>query len=240
MNNQEIAYKLQDTFINQSVITTKEITDVLAQAFPELSSKTISWRINQLKKEKLIFQIGRGLYSFEFKPEYEPEISLKAKRLFNRIISSNNTEVVIWEINLLNEFSTSKSNKIWYFLYVNKEKLERTFNDLQNNSKPTFLQPDNGVITRYLFGQEEAIILLPMISEMPKIRVGEYLVPSLEGLLVNAWLKSESYLKPAGYDINQIFRSAFETYNVNISKLLRFAARRDKRNEINELIKSIT
>jgi len=239
MNKQELAYKLHNTFLNQAVISTKEIAGVLAQTFPGLSSKTISWRINQLKKEKLIFQVGRGLYSFEFKPEYEPELSLKAKRLFNRINNIKDTEIVIWDINLIDEFSESHSGKKWYFLYVKKDKLERTFNDLQDNSKPAFLQPDNEVISRYLLGQDEAIILLPKISEMPLIKAGEYTMPSLEGLLVNFWLKSENFLRPIGYDVHQIFVAAFEKYNVNISKLLRFAARRDKRNEINELIKSI-
>jgi len=240
MNNKELAYKLQDFFINQSVIATKEIVDVLIQAFPELSPNTISWRINQLKKENLIFQVGRGLYSFEYKPEFKVEISLKTKRLFNRISTLSKNGIVIWDINLLKDISSNKIKKNWHFIYLKKDEIEIVFEELQKSSKPIFLQPDNHVINRYLLGQDEAIILLPLISEMPIVKVGDYSIPSLEGLLVNSWLKYESYLKPIGYDINQIFKNAFSEYNVNRSKLQRYATRRDKRQEINELINSIT
>ena len=96
MINIELASILREHFANQSVITTKEITEVLVSAYPELSPNTISWRINQLKGENLIFQTGRGLYSFEFKPEYIPEISLKSKRLYNRIKPFCKGELIIW------------------------------------------------------------------------------------------------------------------------------------------------
>jgi hypothetical protein len=239
MKNSELASKLKEHFANQSVITTKEITEVLVNAFPELSPSTISWRLNQLKKEKLIYQTGRGLYSFEFKPEYIPDFSLKAKRLYNRIKPFCKGDLSMWDIQMLNDIGETNVNRHWTFLSTNKEELEPLFENMLDFSKQTFLQPDKEVISRYVMAHNEAVIITPLVSETPLYKSGEYITPTIEGLLVNVWLEHESYLQPIGFDIKTLYEQAFKKYSVNQSKLLRYAARRDKRNEINEFIKSI-
>ena len=239
MKNSELASKLKEHFANQSVIATKEITEVLVTAFPELSPSTISWRLNQLKKEKLIYQTGRGLYSFEFKPEYTPEFSLKAKRLYNRIKPLCKTDLSMWDTQMLNDIGETKIERYWMFLSTNKEELEPLFENMLDFSKQTFLQPDKEVISRYVMAHNEAVIITPLVSEIPLYKSGEYITPTIEGLLVNAWLKYESYLQPIGFDIKKMYEQAFKKYSVNQNKLLRYAARRDKRNEINEFIKTL-
>lgn len=240
MRNTELISKLKEKFANQSVITTKEITDELTDSFPELSSSTISWRLNQLKKEKLIHQTGRGSYSFEFKPEYLPDLCLKTKRLYNRVKPYCKGELSVWDTNLLNEIADSSINKYWVFMSAPKEELESLFEDMKDFSKKVFYQPDKEVINRYILAQDEAIILTPLISETPLIKSGDYQTLSIEGILVNTWMKYENFLNPIGYDMAQIFEKAFAKYNVNQSKLLRYAGRRDKRKEINELINKIS
>lgn len=239
MINIEIASILREHFANQSVITTKEITEVLVSAYPELSPNTISWRINQLKGENLIFQTGRGLYSFEFKPEYIPEISLKSKRLYNRIKPFCKGELIIWDTQMLNEIAGSNMERSWIFVSVNKEEVDSLFDNMLDFSKQTFLQPDNDTINRYLMAHSEAIIITPLISETPLYSIGEYTTLSIEALLVNVWMKYESLLQPIGFDIKVLYQQALKKYNVNQSKLLRYAARRDKRKEINEFIKTL-
>ncbi|UZS00098.1 DUF6577 family protein [Chondrinema litorale] len=239
MKKSELASKLKEYFANQSIITTKEITKVLANAFPEVSTNTISWRINQLKKEKLIYQTGRGLYSFEFKPEYTPDFSLKTKRLYNRMKPFCKAELSMWDTQMLNHISETNVDRYWVFLSTKKEELEPLFENMLDFSKQTFLQPDKEVISRYLMAHTEAVIITPLVSETPLCKLGEYITPTIEGLLVNVWLKYENYLKPIGFDIKKLYEQAFKKYSINQSKLLRYAARRDKRNEINEFIKSI-
>jgi L-rhamnose mutarotase len=231
---------LKERFVNQSVITTKEITDALTDSFPELSSSTISWKLNQLKKAKLIHQTGRGSYSFEFKPEYSPDLCLKTKRLYNRVKPYCKGELSVWDTNLLNEIADSNINKYWVFMSAPKEELESLFEDMKDFSKKVYYQPDKEMINRYILAQDEAIILTPLISETPLVKNGDYQTLSIEGVLVNIWMKYENFLNPIGYNLSQIFKKAFTKYNVNQSKLLRYAGRRDKRKEINELINKIS
>lgn len=239
MKNFELAEQLKEIFSDQLQITTKEITNILHKMFPELSSNTISWRVNQLKQEKLLFQIGRGLYSFHYKPKFSAELSLKSKRLYNRVKGIYPGEIVMWDTIQVNEMGGDHISKYWVFIALNKDDLDSLFSEMLSFSKKVYLQPDKETTARYLIPQDEAIILTALISETPTERSGNYLSPSIEGILVNSWFEHEQYLQPIGLDIHTLYQQAFAKYNVNKSKLLRYAARRDKRKEINELLKTI-
>ena len=206
---------------------------------PNLSESTLSWRINQLKAENLIHQIGRGLYSFDFKPEYRPDISLKTKRTYNRIKALCKGDLSVWDTQMLNRISDTDISKHWMFLATTKDELEPLFDDMLDFSKQVYLQPEGEIVRRYILPLDEVIILIPLVSESPLFEGVDYISPTIEGLLVNAWIKSETYLKPIGFDIEFLFQKAFEKFNINQSKLLRYATRRDKREEIIKFINTI-
>jgi hypothetical protein len=239
MKNSDLIAKLKLEFSGQSTMTTNQLAGFLMKVFPSLSQSTISWKIGQLKKSQLIFQKGRGIYTFDYKPEYPSELSLKAKRLYNRIKPVCKGELCMWELAMLSDISDMQKTKNWYFLSVAKDELEALFDEMLDFSKKTYIQPNKETISRYVIAQDEAIILTPLVSETPTQENGVYLTPTIEGLLVNACMKYESYLKPLGFDVTEMYSNALHKYNVNESKLLRYAARRDRRNEINELIKTL-
>lgn len=239
MKNTDLAHNLRMHFSGKQEFTTKEITGALHEHFPDLSDSTIAWRLNQLKKEKLLYQIGRGLYTFDYKPEYFPELSLKSKRLYNRVKGLYSGEIVIWDTILLKEIAGEDISKYWVFLALNKDDLDSLFDEMLSFSKKVYLQPDKETTARYLIPQDEAIILTALVSETPTEQLGDYLSLGIEGILVNAWFEKEQFLQPIGLDIQKLFEQAFTKYNVNKSKLLRYAGRRDKRKEINELLKTI-
>lgn len=192
-----------------------------------------------MKKEKYIFQKGRGIYSFEFKPDFSIELSLKTKRLYNKIKPLCNSELCVWDTHMLNEITGAEIKKNWFFFSTAKDELDSLFNNMLDFSRNVYLHSDKETFMRYGQTQDEIIILAPLVSEIPLLKNGDYTSPTIEGILVNAWMKYDAYLKPIGYDLEQIFSKAISNYNVNKSKLLRYAARREKRNEINDLIKTL-
>lgn len=239
MKNIDVANKLKENFKSQLTITTQEIKEVMTILLPNLSESTLSWRLNQIKAENLIHQIGRGLYSFEFKPEYRPEISLKTKRTYNRVKALCKSELCVWDTQMLNEIMGSNISKHWMFLAIIKDELEPLFDEMLSFSKQVYLQPEEEIVRRYILPLEDVIVLVPLVSESPLCQGSDYTSPTIEGLLVNAWLKSALFLKPIGFEVEVLFKKAFEKYNINQSKLLRYAARRDKREEIVDFINSI-
>lgn len=239
MKNTEVALAIKGKFSNQTTITSKELVLFLSDLFPELSTKTIPWKINQLKAENLIYQTGRGIYTFDFKPEFNTEISLKSKRVYNKTKSFVSTDLVVWDTEVLDLIIERENEKRATFLLVQKDELNELFEQMQSMSKPVYLEPNQEIIQRYILPQNDVILLYPLISETPTDHIGDYVLPTLEGILVNAWLLSENYLKPLDYSISEIFECAFRKYNVNKNKLLRYASRRDQRKEIEQLIQTI-
>jgi hypothetical protein len=238
MKNPDIIIILREKYTYQTMVSTQEIIDVLKSIFPDLSSSTISWRINQLKKEQLIHQVGRGWYSFEFKPEFTPQISLKTKRTYNRIKPLCSSTISVWDTLMLDDIIDTQSDKHWMFFAVPKDELESLFQQMLDFSKQVFLSPDREIINRYMIPLKEAIVLTPLVSENPLIEGSDYITPTIEGILVNAWINASIMLEPIGYDIIKLFKCAFSNFNINRSRLLRYAARRDQRSQIEALINS--
>jgi len=240
MKNSEVISELKNKYGTQSTVSTQEIKEVLIGIFPDLTPSTISWRINQLKKEKLIHQVGRGIYSFEFKPDYIPQLSLKTKRTYNRIKQLCSSTLCVWDSLMLDDILGAESDRHWMFFSTAKNELEPLFQQMLDFSKQVFLSPDKEVINRYMAPLKEAIILTPLVSETPLFEDTDYITPTIEGVLVNAWISSSNMLDLIGYDIKKLFQDAFTSFNINRSKLLRYASRRDQRSQIETLINSIT
>ncbi|QGW26716.1 DUF6577 family protein [Phnomibacter ginsenosidimutans] len=237
MNTQELAAYLKNRWPGLSAISTSEIMAELRRQFPGTLDNTLSWRLSQLTKENLIQRVGRGQYSFLFKPEYNAELSLKSKRTINRIRALCNHPPAVWDTSMLDDLIAIETTVNWLFIEVDRPELDQIFANAQQFSKKIFANPDKETIARYMLPVEEAIILIPQVSETPIISQGDYSMLALEGLLVNVYWYYDKYFKPLGYDIDAIFRNALKRYNVNTSKLLRFAGRRDKRSEIEQLLK---
>lgn len=240
MNNDILSRLIKSEFKGRDNIRTKELITLISRELPDIKESSIRWRINQLKTEEVIFQIGRGLYSLANKPDYKPVLSLKTKRLYNRTVSDTQSHnVAIWETTMLNALSSFAGQKNLVFLLIDKSKMDGLFNEMLDYSKVVFLNPSEEVISRYVLIHDYAVIILPAISEAPVDQYDNISMSSLEMLLVDCFVLNNNYIKQIGYDINDVYSTAFKNYKVNTSKLLRYASRRDKRNEIESVIRKI-
>ncbi len=82
------------------------------------------------------------------------------------------------------------------------------------------------------------ILVKPIISESPVFEEDGILIPELEKLLVDHVADKEFASLPDAA-IRREFQRAFELYPVNTSRLLRYAGRKGKKEEIRELVEQI-
>ncbi len=234
---QYLSKKLSD----KSHFTTSDLIVLLHKLNPEVSKSAHSWWINKLKNDGFYTQVGRGLYTFQKKKEYKLEISRKAKQFHNKVISylPKDTPMIIYEsITVANMYGIEpKKHYIW--IHIPREHLEFFFYDIQNLGKPVFIKPNSEIIKRYIIPIKEAVILYPILTEMPIIDLNGYSTLTLEGILIHSLLFGKEYFKSRDKEIFQVFQMFLHKYNVNISKLLRYASRRDKRKEVKELLENI-
>lgn len=240
MVNTEITNHLKIRFKNQNIISTNEITTAILDAYPDVAPSTVGWRIFQLKKEKLVFQVGRGLYTFEYKPEFIPTIAAKTKRQLKRIKTLVPYDLYVFDTHLLSDIIEKPIEKEWMFISAPKDELDQLYDKMLDLSKQVFLHTDKETMHRYINAQSEAIILTTLVTEAPLYNGDDFNSFTLEGILVNVLFEADILLGNLGVDYGVLFEKAFEKYNVNRSKLLRYASRRDKKVEIENLIKKIS
>ena len=82
------------------------------------------------------------------------------------------------------------------------------------------------------------ILVKPLISESPIYEDGGVLVPNLEKMLVDHSSDKE-YASFDDLEIQKEFQHAFELYPVNTSRLLRYASRKGKKEEIMNRVRRI-
>jgi len=231
---------IRSVFKNNESFTTKELLIAISNELPNLKESSLRWRINQLKTEGVIFQIGRGMYSLKEKRNYEPKLSLKTMRLGNRVNKLiPDIPLTIWDTYMLDEFDKSNQSHEYTFMYCKKDKIKRLFDEILDFSKVVFLNPSEEVIERYVSNHDYSIILLPIVSEAPLVDLADFTTVSLEMLLVDCFVLRENYIQSTKRSLSKIYKQSFKKYNVNRSKLMRYAARRDKRSEIEKLIASV-
>ncbi len=239
MLNTEIFNHLKNRFKNQQYFSTKELATAIRNANPDVAPSTVGWRIFQLKKEKLVFQVGRGLYSFEYKPVFVPMISAKTKRQLKRIKGLVPYDLYVFDTHLLSEIIDQPIEKEWMFISAPKDELDQLYDKMLDFSKQVFLHTDKETMHRYINAQNEAIILTTLVSEAPTYKGDDFNSFTLEGILVNVLYEADILQGSLGIEFTNLFEIAFKKYNVNRSKLIRYASRRDKKAEIQNLLKNM-
>jgi hypothetical protein len=121
-----------------------------------------------------------------------------------------------------------------YFIIVEVEKsaTEAVFYWLKDSNFDVTLDPPDDFINKYLSGKEEYIIIKSLISEAPLQEVNGITMPSLEKVLVDIISDKSLFKAMQGSEMRNIFTEAFQKYSVFSDRLLRYAGRRSKREEI--------
>lgn len=243
-------------FANILIPLTKNISHIIEQRFrdkPSFSieelrqalsgltdnSKTLSWRIHDLKMKGVIRHLQRGLYSLTSKAEYYADVSKRAKDLFSEMSQQlTYTKLCITETRWLNEFMHHQVFKTYLILEVEKEAREAVFHRVDNQGEIVFLHPTRGPLDTYPPSNDrEFLVIKSLPSESPVDKSDGVQVSSLEKMLVDIIADADIYGAQEA-EAQNIYRTALEKYNVNQKKLLRYAKRRNKIKEVNDLLKA--
>jgi hypothetical protein len=229
---------IKQAFAQKDIFTKDELEVYLRQHFPNAAEKTISWRIHDLKSKGIISHISRGMYSLAIKKEFQPDVSNTLKRINNKINKEFPfIQFCLWESKWFNELMVHQLFKNYLVIETEKDVMESVFNSLTDFSKKVFLNPDHEIFERYIANFNDVIIIKPLVSEAP-INMDEKGIhlASLEKLLVDSLIEKDLFAAQQN-ELDYIFKTTLEQYNLNINKLNRYARRR---NQLGELSKYTT
>ncbi len=210
-----------------------------SQNIPRTSAKVALYRLahsGQLKKA------GRGLYclpakhhiEFHYSPS-EEELNLaqqvRAKFPF--------ADFCIWKPAVLIQYMQHIPALSIMFVDVEKDASESVFYFLQGlqEHKTVLLNPTKQECERYITSND-MIIVRTLINEAPVVSMRNYFFPTLEKILVDA-AGDKELLYAQGAELFTIYENAFQTHDINVSRLLRYAARRNRKDKIIKILNTI-
>ena len=166
----------------------------------------------------------------------QPNISTTLKRIFNKIKREfPYIAFCVWDTVWLHDFMRHQPFKHYIVLEVEKDACESVFGYLSETMKNIFLNPDEELFDRYISNLDGVVIIKNMVSEAPLIEEQKVIIPSLEKLLVDMLIDTALFSAQQS-EKEFIMRSVVKKYTLNELKMRRYANRRNRTREINELI----
>ena len=205
----------------------------------DISKKMLSWHLRKLLDEKRIFRISRGVYATETKAIFRPVPDACSIRLYRKLKAEYPLlSFCVYRGEILSGLQHHLSYNNNIYIETERDAAETVFHFALEIHEHSFLAPNEDMMSDYIRMDRKAFIVKPLISEAPIQEVNGVNVPTLEKLLVDIQCdKDFFYLQ--GQEALYMMQSAFTNYNVNIHKLLRYASRRNIKQEIEKQIKEL-
>ena len=228
--------KLHARFEGNATIPYSDLFAFFRKDFPDLAEKTINWKIHKLKSEGVLSHISRGFYSFRRKNQYHPELSSDLKRIYNKIKRELPlVKLCIWDSRWFNEFMIHQLLRYFIVVETEKDATDVIFSKLTSFSKNVFLDPDQELFNRYIVNFDEVVIVKSLISEAPLLELDNMMIPSVEKLLIDCLIDTDLFAAQQD-ELDQIYQSVFQKFEVNLNKISRYARRRGQISELEKRI----
>ncbi|MEZ4963421.1 MAG: DUF6577 family protein [Saprospiraceae bacterium] len=227
-----IAYAFHD----KKLLTKSELLAWLEEVYPDVSEETLSWRIYDLKERGFLESPGRGMYGLATREDFIPVFSNLSKRIAAMLAKELPlVNVCIWETRWLNAWMELQPAYNWTLVEAEKDALDAIFNHLIGLSKKVYLQPNRSIMELYVLSLNEAVIVKPLVSEAPLMREGKITTASPEKMLVDIVAEPDIFVAQQG-ELQHIFENMFSQILIHQNRLLRYARRRKREEQVLKLI----
>ncbi|WP_100612946.1 DUF6577 family protein [Confluentibacter lentus] len=228
---------IESYFKSNTQLSREKLVSLINKDFPDLSLGTITVYLSKLKKAGIINNPARGVYSITDKQIFNPEINQNLKKIYNKIHKDFPfIEICVWNTKWLSDLMRHQPFKNFTIIEVDKEAEEQVFNAVSEWTKNVYFNPNEEILERYIStNTEEVTIIKNLVTEAPTIKNNKIEIPTLEKLLVDIIIDKELFAAQQG-ELDVIFKSAFDKYDINKAKMKRYAIRRNKESELERMI----
>jgi len=192
-------------------------------------------------QEGVLQRIGRGKFTLGENRKYIPEISSVTKYIFKKLKAEfPYANLCVWNTSVLNEFMLHQPNQFFVLVETDKETTNTVFYFLREIKKSVFIDPTKDILEKYVVNENEVFIVKPLVSEAPTQNINGVKTASIEKMLVDIFCDDVIFLAQQGAEMRTIFKEAFSKYTINQSKMVRYADRRRKKEELNQFVKTVS
>jgi DNA-binding Lrp family transcriptional regulator len=223
-------------FSRQETFNVADIFRFYSEQNPNISQTTVNYRIYDLVQSGVIKRVGRGVYRLGKSNIFQMDLSPQLKKIACYIKKEfPYTNFCVWELSSINLFSHNLINFNLMFIDVERDAVNAVYYRLKEKQK-------NVVNIRKTYEDiadlAGSVCIRPFVSHAPTQKQEQISVASLEKILVDLATDKE-FFPFQGNEIFSIYENAFEKYTLNESSMLRYAARKEKRVNVAEIIKTI-
>lgn len=211
-----------------------ELIRILKQGYPYVSANSYHWGVNSLLKEGLITKVGYDQYMVptgKEKAVYAPKYTALARELIEKIDGKYpDISFIVFETVLMNEFLNHLIAQNTVFIQVEKDASAFVFRFLQEEGYHGLLyKPSKKEFG--LYWVKDGIIITDLVTEAPLTSRRPHEI-CLEKMLVDMFCDRRigwTYCKAEYMDFVEQVSAA---YIIDKARLLRYARRRGKEDEI--------
>jgi hypothetical protein len=197
----------------------------------------INWRIRQLVKKGIIKRIGHGVYSTGESKTFVPQLDQEHKKLYKELkVDFPYSDLCIWDTLILNRFMLHQPFRFMTIIEADTDSVKSVFFKMQDFNASVFLGTDNDMIERYGSTENRIVIVKLLVSEAPTQETNGLTTVTLEKILVDLFCDEMIFSAFQGNERSIIFKNAFNDYTLNQNKILRYAQRRGRRDDIKEYL----
>jgi hypothetical protein len=234
-----IETQLLGRFKNHEFFTREDLLRFYRESEPDLKETTFGWRVFDLKRRQVIRDVKKGGYTLEGKQQFKPvldKMTIKVSKFLET--SFGDLGYNIWNTSWLNEMTELQATLHMIILEVDKNVVETVFNNLRDHGKfnNVYLKPDETMINTYISEINGPLIVKPIISRAPVARMKNVSIPTIEKILVDLFCEQKLFYAFQGRQLIRIYEHCLSRYTINYSRLINYAKRRKREEEIREFI----
>ena len=225
--------KFEQNFENKEIITFQDIVRYFLSDEKAIPYTTINWRIYKLVKLDILRRIGKGCYQLGKTTTFSQPINNKMQKI--ELFLQKKFPFVQycqWDLSQINSFANHLINFNVSFVDVEKGTADSAYYAIKEQFQKVMaiqnLYDGLSEFNNYIF-------VRPLITEAPIHKTGKINTATLEKILVDLAVDKE-FMLFQGSEIYTIFESAMEQYTINQNTLLRYAARKNKKEYIKKII----
>lgn len=208
---------------------------------PGGSVRSMDTELRQMVAAGMLERTGYGRFRLhsDVKPPYIPVVSPEMKTLFSGIKERYPyAGFCIWQARAVSSFMQHVPGVDVLILETDRSAAEAVYEDVREmaSGRTVLLRPTEKEYRLYASGAP-SLLVRDLISEAPVIQVDDVTTATLEKVLVDVTIAPE-FEFARGSELFTIFENADQMYRIGKKAMLRYAARRGKKEEIEKLIQS--
>lgn len=233
--------KVQSFFADRPGFTLAEIRGFYMDQEGDLNENTLLSRVHYLRKKGIISTTGRGRYSVGAREPFRLEPDNEAAGWYERISGQlPHIRCCVWSTASVDRFLGVEPAGSFILAEADRVAVETVFELLREYTTSLFLTPDRTILERYVTMHVNPVIVIPLITEAPLDEQDGMPGPSAEKLIVDLLAEPDLFRRYQGKRMREFITRVLRTHQVNQDRLMRYAARRNKRGILVKLFRELS